>query len=110
MPIDAEWKSLYPADWDAISLAVREDAGWVCEWCDVAQGAKIKRPGDKTTIVVLTVAHLDHDPRHCDRENLRALCQKCHINYDKRPGQQRKREMLRAEVLHGQTSMFGEGA
>lgn len=32
--------------------------------------------------VVLTVAHLDHDPTNCARENLRALCQRCHNAYD----------------------------
>lgn len=32
--------------------------------------------------VVLTVAHLDHQPENCDRENLRALCQRCHNAYD----------------------------
>lgn len=32
--------------------------------------------------VVLTVAHLDHQPENCDPENLRAWCQRCHNTYD----------------------------
>ncbi len=32
--------------------------------------------------VVLTVAHLDHQPENCDPENLRAWCQRCHLRYD----------------------------
>jgi hypothetical protein len=32
--------------------------------------------------VVLTVAHLDHQPEHCDPANLRAWCQRCHNAYD----------------------------
>jgi 5-methylcytosine-specific restriction endonuclease McrA len=32
--------------------------------------------------VVLTVAHLDHTPENCARDNLRALCQACHNAYD----------------------------
>lgn len=32
--------------------------------------------------VVLTVAHLDHVPEHCEPRNLRALCQRCHNRYD----------------------------
>ncbi len=32
--------------------------------------------------IVLTVAHLDHQPEHCDDDNLKALCQRCHLNYD----------------------------
>lgn len=32
--------------------------------------------------VVLTVAHLDHTPENCARENLLALCQFCHLRLD----------------------------
>lgn len=32
--------------------------------------------------VVLTVAHLDHQPENCELDNLRALCQRCHLAYD----------------------------
>jgi len=32
--------------------------------------------------VVLTTAHLDHQPENCGDENLRALCQRCHLAYD----------------------------
>lgn len=32
--------------------------------------------------IVLTIAHLDHDPRNCAPENLRAWCQRCHLAYD----------------------------
>lgn len=32
--------------------------------------------------VILTVAHMDHQPENCERENLKALCQKCHNAYD----------------------------
>lgn len=32
--------------------------------------------------VVLTIAHLDHDPRNNAESNLRALCQRCHLRYD----------------------------
>ncbi|HIH2621699.1 TPA: hypothetical protein ACYLIB_005653 [Burkholderia cenocepacia] len=34
------------------------------------------------TKVVLTIAHLDHVPEHCDDDNLKALCQRCHLAYD----------------------------
>jgi hypothetical protein len=32
---------------------------------------------------VLTVAHLDHAPENCDPANLRAMCQRCHLRYDR---------------------------
>jgi hypothetical protein len=41
-------------------------------------------PGDpKWIVIVLTVAHLDHQPENCDPANLRAWCQRCHLDYDK---------------------------
>lgn len=32
--------------------------------------------------VVLTIAHLDHTPENCSDDNLKALCQRCHLRYD----------------------------
>lgn len=32
--------------------------------------------------IVLTVAHLDHQPENCEPSNLKALCQRCHNRYD----------------------------
>ncbi len=32
--------------------------------------------------IVLTVAHLDHQPENCADDNLKAWCQKCHLAYD----------------------------
>ena len=32
--------------------------------------------------IVLTIAHLDHQPENCNPDNLRALCQRCHLAYD----------------------------
>jgi 5-methylcytosine-specific restriction endonuclease McrA len=34
------------------------------------------------SIVVLTIAHVNHDTRDCRDENLRAWCQRCHLAYD----------------------------
>lgn len=79
MPIRPTEIERYPPDWDEISLNVREEAGWRCEWCGARQGEPHPVTG---STVVLTVAHLDHDPSHCERSNLRALCQRCHNGYD----------------------------
>jgi hypothetical protein len=32
--------------------------------------------------IVCTVAHLDHVPENCSDENLRFLCQRCHLAHD----------------------------
>jgi hypothetical protein len=37
---------------------------------------------NKVIVIVLTVAHLDHDPTNCAPENLRAWCQRHHLRYD----------------------------
>jgi hypothetical protein len=33
-------------------------------------------------VIVLTTAHLDHDPANCAPENLAPMCQKHHLRYD----------------------------
>lgn len=81
MPIRAEQKALYAADWKAISKRIRfERAGNACEWCKAVNHQPHPETGSK---VVLTVAHLDHDPRNNSEGNLAALCQRCHLNYDR---------------------------
>ena len=39
-------------------------------------------PEIRESVVVLQTAHLDHDPTNCADENLAALCQFCHAQYD----------------------------
>lgn len=40
--------------------------------------------GNKKTLtkIVLTIAHLDHDKKNNNYDNLAALCQKCHLGHD----------------------------
>lgn len=38
--------------------------------------------GPKPIVIVLTIAHLDHNPENCADENLRALCQRHHLAHD----------------------------
>lgn len=38
--------------------------------------------GDKLIVIVLTVAHLNHQPEDCRPENLAAMCQRHHLAYD----------------------------
>lgn len=39
--------------------------------------------GPKWTVIVLTIAHLDHNTTNNQDSNLVALCQRCHLSYDK---------------------------
>ena len=49
-------------------------------------------------VVVLTIAHLDHTPENCGQDNLKALCQKCHLNYDHGHHQQNARATRRNKL------------
>ena len=89
MPIRPENKALYPPDWTAISRRIRERSGGQCECkgeCRRHTGrcrALNRQPHPRTgSEVVLTVAHLNHQPQDCRPENLRAFCQACHLSYD----------------------------
>lgn len=67
----------------------------------------------RVTRIVLTVAHLDHQPENCDDENLKALCQRCHNRYDaamRRAGiRERSRAMLACGDLFAQPQADREG-
>lgn len=58
------------------------------------------------TMVVLTIAHLDHTPEHNDDENLRAMCQGCHLHYDREHHAQTRRETRRRDLeMAGQETL-----
>jgi hypothetical protein len=85
MPIRPENLARYPAHWKQIVAQVRERSGDHCEgsplWpdCRAENGKPHPVTGSR---VVLTTAHLDHVPEHCDLANLRHWCQRCHLAYD----------------------------
>jgi len=79
VPMD---RSKYPDNWEEISHWVRfERAQGVCEGCGARHGEPHPITGSK---VVLTTAHLDHNPQNNNPDNLRAWCQRCHLRYDAR--------------------------
>lgn len=88
MPIKPENKKRYPPEWPEISRFIREErSGGRCEfdWNGERCKALNGKPHPETgSIVVLTVAHLDHTPENCDLENLKAGCQRCHLHYDRK--------------------------
>lgn len=116
MPIRPENRDRYPANWRQISFSIRADrAGWRCE-CrgECGRGTHDGRcpnvhdmPAYGTgSIVVLTVAHLDHTPENCDPTNLRAMCQGCHLHYDRDHHRQTAAATRRAALAAaGQTAL-----
>ena len=94
MPIRPDQRDRYPVDWHAISAEIRfTRAQGRCECrgqcgsrrhpgpdrCGAMHGVQHPVTGSK---VVLTTAHMDHTPENCDRANLLAMCQLCHLAYD----------------------------
>jgi hypothetical protein len=108
MPIKPENIDRYPPDWQQIRERILKRAGNRCEgspafpdcrapnnWCRIKSTGTLVPPHhivtvdgrpllapDEFTRIVLTIGHLDHTPENCDESNLRAWCQRCHLNYD----------------------------
>jgi hypothetical protein len=92
MPIRPEQRRLYPADWRQISNRIRfQRAGGRCEWpgCQARHGEPHPITGSR---VVLTCAHLNHNPSDCADGNLLALCQLHHLAYDAEHHRQTRRD------------------
>lgn len=128
MPIRPENRDRYPKDWLQIRELILLRARNRCEcagecgygdhhiWPPGLYGEPIEnrcgavngQPHPETgSTVVLTIAHLDHVPENCDEDNLRAMCQRCHLAYDQEHHMQ-QREMNRRIELEaaGQERLF----
>lgn len=55
----------------------------------------------RTVVVVLTVAHVDHDEANNAPSNLLALCQRCHLKMDNADNRARRREREAAALGQG---------
>lgn len=115
MPIRASEKKRYPSDWPLISAAIKTRAGWRCE-CEgecgrgTHEGRCPNRHGQPAYVtgsrVVLTTAHLDHMPENCADDNLKAMCQGCHLHYDREHhAETRRASIAAARVAAGQVEL-----
>lgn len=113
-PIRASERAKYPADWRAISARIKARSGGRCE-CAGECGLHRTTPGPRRCVerhgeparwakgrVVLTVAHLNHDPADCRDDNLKAMCQRCHLRYDVPHHQQNAARTRRAKKQNGE--------
>jgi hypothetical protein len=118
MPIRPENKDRYPNDWRTISHRIRFDrAGGRCE-CEGECGRgthegrcpnEHEQPAYGTgSRVVLTVAHLDHTPEHSQDANLRAMCNGCHLHYDREHHAETAARTRREKATAGMTPLFNE--
>lgn len=94
-PIRPENLGRYPSDWREIRRRILERADNRCECAgecgahDGYCGQKNHTAQQKTGgtwldcfMTVLTISHLDHTPENCGDDNLKAMCQPCHLRYD----------------------------
>jgi hypothetical protein len=113
-PVRPENRDRYPANWPEVSKAIKERAGWRCE-CEGECG-KSHLSGrcanwhgiesvDTQNKVVLTTAHLDHQPENCDPANLKAMCQGCHLRYDAPHHAETRRETRARELAQANTPL-----
>lgn len=93
MPIKPELRHHYGKTWRTVTRPrILERAGNCCEQCGVQNRVAVWRNGrDWSTThfegahpiwVVLTIAHLNHTAGDDRDDNLKALCQWCHLNLD----------------------------
>jgi 5-methylcytosine-specific restriction endonuclease McrA len=131
MPIDYK---LYPKNWlKEIRPRILERDGHRCKFCGVADhsvgwwgrlafytsdnwAADAIDPDDEDLVahkmakkpagsrVILTIAHLDHGLSNHEDDNLAALCQRCHLNHDRKATaakrKQSRRYSKRRKQLH----------
>lgn len=120
MPIRPENKARYPKDWPEISefvRFVRAEGRCECEGecgrgthgdqrCPNRHGEPAYGTGSK---VILTTAHLNHTPEDCRLCNLKAMCNGCHLHYDKDHHRQTAAATRRAALAAaGQAELFPE--
>lgn len=91
MPISPDRMKLYPGggthskEWKDFRASLLERAGNRCEGtpqnpeCRAENHQSHPETGSK---VVLTIAHMDWDESHADPLRCRALCQRCHNQWD----------------------------
>lgn len=91
MPIRPEMMALYPGGstksqlWQDLRAWVRQRSGNRCEGSPKYPDCRAEngKPHPVTgSIVVLTVAHVEHDLGKNGPEDLRDWCQRCHLTHD----------------------------
>lgn len=98
-------RAFYPSDWPQRAAALKASVG-CCQRCGARPGEKKPNRFGELKPVVLTVAHLDHDPYN-PAARLCVLCAACHLRYDASHAE-RFRKAHNMAVARGQLEMFGE--
>lgn len=132
MPIKKENAHKYPKNWKTeIVPAVRARSGDRCEWpgcqlenhgwivrnpdgsaerliCEPFDRDMYETEGGRVVRVILTTAHLDHNPENCELSNLKHWCQMHHLRYDAQHHAETARATREAEALKVQPLLLTE--
>lgn len=73
-------KKMYSVDWERVIGHISIFGSCIMEPVNGMSWARLRFHG--LTRIILTVAHLDRDSKNNARENLAALCQRCHLRHD----------------------------
>lgn len=79
--------------WDETGRVWRDDKGQTAPWPDIVEFTTAV-----TRRIYLGTAHLDHNPQNSALRNLKALCQRCHLQHD-RDEHRRRRQLNRLRRL-----------
>lgn len=101
---DGAWMAAQPTGDNGLKLTWPQPGEW--SWC--GNGEAEGKAKLRIVRIVLTVAHLDHQPENCADENLRAWCQRCHNKYDAAMRRQGIKERAKATMAVG--DLFGDHA
>lgn len=100
MPIRPEHRHHYKGEaWQRLRKRILRRSENTCEMCGVLNGQvymRFQRGVQREARVVLTIAHLNHNPADNRLSNLKALCQRCHLKHDE-PHHAETRRQTRAE-------------
>ena len=99
-------RALYPKNWKELTYQLKTAANWRCQRCKRAHGDWTYNRFGRRCRVILTVAHLDHDPLN-PQARLAVLCSACHLSYD-RSRLERGRKARKMAMARGQLSLFEE--
>jgi len=107
----------YPDDWEELSNQIRFDrAKGKCEDCGRSHKARYWN-GQRFITVILATVHLGidkpdgspgnkRDLHDCRPENLKALCQRCHLLLDRDQHEQTKQTTLRRYLIEAKQLCF----
>jgi len=98
----------YGKQWKEVAKAVKDKAGWKCEFCGIPHGTELIGNKGKPYKVCLTTAHLGATKHNkTDYSNLKVLCNRCHLREDHQDHIENAKRSRRRKKLEKQPLLEG---